>query len=86
MHRDTVCVNDTTLCRCFLLLPNRERQRDIIAALEAEVTERLAQLRALSAENELLQLRSSVLETAVQGREYQVGLCSSVLLLLLLLW
>jgi hypothetical protein len=51
----------------------RERQKETISSLEAEVTEKLAQLQALSAENEMLKLRSAVLEATVKGREYHVS-------------
>lgn len=51
----------------------RERQKETISNLEAEVTEKLAQLQALSAENEMLKLRSAVLEATVKGREYHVS-------------
>eukprot|EP00878_Enallax_costatus_P000701 GHUV01000811.1.p1 GENE.GHUV01000811.1~~GHUV01000811.1.p1 ORF type:complete len:928 (+),score=335.74 GHUV01000811.1:282-3065(+) len=50
----------------------RERQKETISNLEAEVTEKLAQLQALSAENEMLKLRSAVLEATVKGREYHM--------------
>ncbi|WIA41512.1 hypothetical protein OEZ86_008883 [Tetradesmus obliquus] len=50
----------------------RERQKETISSLEAEVTEKLAQLQALSAENEMLKLRSAVLEATVKGREYHM--------------
>eukprot|EP00775_Hariotina_reticulata_P001596 gene1596-1936_t len=47
-----------------------ERQRETITRLEAELIEKLARLSALSEENEVLKLRSAVLEAAVKGREY----------------
>uniref|UniRef100_A0A383WD44 BZIP domain-containing protein n=1 Tax=Tetradesmus obliquus TaxID=3088 RepID=A0A383WD44_TETOB len=50
----------------------RERQKETISSLEAEVTEKLAQLQALGAENEMLKLRSAVLEATVKGREYHM--------------
>jgi hypothetical protein len=50
----------------------RERQKATIANLEAEVTARLAQLQALSEENETLKLRTSVLEAVTSGREYHM--------------
>jgi NADH:ubiquinone oxidoreductase subunit F (NADH-binding) len=61
------CVKHSCCCCC------RERQKETISSLEAEVTEKLAQLQALSAENEMLKLRSAVLEATVKGREYHVS-------------
>jgi hypothetical protein len=56
-----------------LALLCRERQRDTISSLEAELSDKLAQLQVLAAENELLKLRSTVLEATVKGSECQVG-------------
>ncbi len=54
--------------------PNRrDRQRALISSLEQDVADKLDALRLLAAENEVLRLRSSVLENAVKGREMQVG-------------
>eukprot|EP00879_Flechtneria_rotunda_P000231 GHRR01000309.1.p1 GENE.GHRR01000309.1~~GHRR01000309.1.p1 ORF type:complete len:945 (+),score=429.08 GHRR01000309.1:255-3089(+) len=50
----------------------RERQKETISNLEAEVIQKLAQLQALSAENEMLKLRSAVLEATVKGRECHI--------------
>eukprot|EP00775_Hariotina_reticulata_P004392 gene4392-4645_t len=50
----------------------QERQRDTISSLEAELSDKLAQLQVLAAENELLKLRSTVLEATVKGRECQM--------------
>jgi hypothetical protein len=48
-------------------------------SLETELAEKLQQLQLLTAENEMLRLRESVLEAAVAGREevvrYAWGLC-----------
>lgn len=51
----------------------RERQKATISSLEAEVTQKLAELEVLSAENEMLKLRSAVLEAVTSGREYHVS-------------
>jgi hypothetical protein len=45
--------------------------------LEAEVTRKLAELQTLSEENEMLKLRSAVLEAVTSGREYHVSSSSS---------
>lgn len=50
----------------------RERQKATISTLEQEVTQKLAELQALSEENEMLKLRSAVLEAVTSGREYHV--------------
>lgn len=51
----------------------RERQKATISNLEAEVTQKLAELQMLSEENEMLKLRSAVLEAVTSGREYHVS-------------
>lgn len=56
-----------------MLMCCRERQKATISSLEAEVTQKLAELEALSAENEMLKLRSAVLEAVTSGREYHVS-------------
>jgi hypothetical protein len=43
------------------------------------VIEKLAQLQSLSAENEMLKLRSAVLEATVKGREYHVSAAAAAL-------
>ncbi|KAF6265631.1 hypothetical protein COO60DRAFT_865645 [Scenedesmus sp. NREL 46B-D3] len=48
----------------------RERQRGLMASLEAELEGKLRQLQLLAAENEMLKLRSSVLEATVANREH----------------
>jgi hypothetical protein len=48
---------------------SRDRQRGLMASLETELAEKMQQLQLLTAENEMLQLRASVLEAAVAGRE-----------------
>lgn len=50
----------------------RQRQKATISNLEAELTQKLAELQMLSEENEMLKLRSEVLEAVTSGREYQV--------------
>lgn len=52
----------------------RERQKATISSLEAEVTAKLAELQVLSQENEMLKLRSAVLEAVTSGREYHVSM------------
>eukprot|EP00775_Hariotina_reticulata_P008545 gene8545-8728_t len=51
--------------------PSRERRRGAIRGLEAELSDKLAQLQMLTAENELLKLRRSVLEATVEGEAFQ---------------
>jgi hypothetical protein len=46
----------------------RDRQRGMIDSLETELAEKLQQLQLLTAENEMLRLRESVLEAAVASR------------------
>jgi hypothetical protein len=43
-----------------------------MSGLEAEVTQRMQHLQLLTAENNMLKLRASVLEAAVAGREHVV--------------
>ncbi|WIA14140.1 hypothetical protein OEZ85_002682 [Tetradesmus obliquus] len=50
----------------------RQRQRGLMAGLEAELEGKLGQLQLLAAENEMLKLRASVLESTVASREYAV--------------
>lgn len=45
-----------------------------MAGLEAELEGKLGQLQLLAAENEMLKLRASVLESTVASREYAVRL------------
>jgi hypothetical protein len=54
----------------------RERQKATISSLEAEVNQKLAELQLLSEENEMLKLRSAVLEAVTSGREYHVSVVS----------
>ncbi|GBF93051.1 hypothetical protein Rsub_05662 [Raphidocelis subcapitata] len=51
----------------------RDRQKALISSLERGVAARLAQLQLLSDENAALRLQSSILETAVQGRDMQIS-------------
>ncbi|KAF8063038.1 Orct2 [Scenedesmus sp. PABB004] len=50
----------------------RERQKEAISSMEAEVAAKLAQLQVLSAENEMLKLRAAVLDATVKGRDYHL--------------
>jgi hypothetical protein len=68
--------NPDGLCWCCCLcccLYRRERQKATISSLEAEVNQKLAELQLLSEENEMLKLRSAVLEAVTSGREYHVS-------------
>lgn len=64
--------NPDCLCWCCCLYC-RERQKATISSLEAEVNQKLAELQLLSEENEMLKLRSAVLEAVTSGREYHVS-------------
>lgn len=50
----------------------RERQRTMMQSMEAEVADKLAQLQLLTAENDMLQLRSAVLESTTSIAEGMV--------------
>lgn len=66
---------------CHIAVPavRRERQKATISTLEAEVSQKLAELQVLADENEMLKLRSAVLEAVTSGREYHVSNFSCVL-------
>jgi Tfp pilus assembly protein PilN len=51
----------------------RERQKATISTLETELSQKLAELQVLEEENEMLKLRSAVLEAVTSGREYHVS-------------
>jgi hypothetical protein len=57
----------------------RERQKATISTLEAEVSQKLAELQVLEQENDMLKLRSAVLEAVTSGREYHVSNRSCIL-------
>jgi hypothetical protein len=57
----------------------RERQKATISTLETELLQKLAELQVLEEENEMLKLRSAVLEAVTSGREYHVSDCSCIL-------
>ncbi|GBF90314.1 hypothetical protein Rsub_02420 [Raphidocelis subcapitata] len=50
----------------------RERQKELISELESEVVQKVEQMELLSQENQLLKLRTRVLESAVEGRDEQL--------------
>lgn len=54
---------------------HRASKRGLITALEVEVAAKLEQLKLLRAENEVLQMKTSILQRAVDGRETQVCMC-----------
>jgi hypothetical protein len=59
---------------CYIVTCNyRERQRGLVASLEAELEGKLGQLQLLAAENEMLKLRAAVLESTVASREVAVS-------------
>jgi hypothetical protein len=62
------------LISCFAAVCScRERQRGLMASLEAELEGKMGQLQLLAAENEMLKLRAAVLESTVASREVAVS-------------
>jgi hypothetical protein len=72
MHLTLHSITSANLSHVCTLLC-RERQKGLVATLEAELEGKLGQLQLLSAENEMLKLRASVLESTVASREYAVS-------------
>jgi hypothetical protein len=74
-HADTapLCHTASSHQMSHTQIQNRERQKATISNLEAEVAQKLAELQVLSQENEVLKLRSAVLEAVTSGREYHVS-------------
>lgn len=65
---------DVNAKQTVMLYSNRERQKEMINNLQKEVEDKMGQLQLLSAENEILKLRTSVLESAVSNRELAVSI------------